>query len=107
LLSCLTSETLKKLIPNYQILSEGETRINGWKAYEVKFQGGGTMENGEKLIVWGRRVFIPAARPGFKSGYEITMLATSLSPDVKSVDDVGAKGELATVLETFEPSPNF
>jgi serine/threonine protein kinase len=102
-----TNETLKKLIPNYQTLSEGETQINGWKAYEVKFQGGGTMENGEKLIVWGRRIFIPAARPGFKSGYEITMLATSLSPDVKSVDDVGAKGDLATVLETFEPNPNF
>lgn len=102
-----TNETLKKIIPNYQTLSEGETVINGWKAYEMKFQGGGTTGNGEKLIVWGRRLFIPASRPGLKSGYEITMLATSLSPEVRSVDEVGVKGELAAILETFEPNQNF
>jgi serine/threonine protein kinase len=102
-----TNETLKKLIPNYQVLSEGETVINGWKGYEVKFQGGGTTANGEKLIVWGRRLFIPAVRAGLKSGYELTLLATSFSTEVKSVDDVGTKGELATVLETFEPNQNF
>ena len=103
-----TNETLKKLIPNYQVFSEGKIKVNGeWKAYEVKFQGGGTAKNGEKLIVWGRRLFIPVARTGFPSGYEITMLATSLAPDVRSVDDVGVKGELATVLATFEPNQNF
>ncbi|MGI8883843.1 MAG: serine/threonine protein kinase [Pyrinomonadaceae bacterium] len=102
-----TNETLTKLIPNYQTLSENETIINGWKAYEVKFQGGGTTGNGEKMLVWGRRIFIPASRPGLKSGYSITLLATSLSPDVQSVDEVGVNGELATVLQTFEPGQNF
>jgi hypothetical protein len=33
------------------------------------------------------------------------MLATSLSPEVKSADDVGNKSDLAGILETFEPSP--
>jgi serine/threonine protein kinase len=103
-----TNETLKKLIPDYQMLSQGRILVNGgWPAYEVKFQGGGTTDKGEKLIVWGRRLFIPAARPGVKNGFEITMLATSYSADVKSVDDVGAKGGLETVLSTFEPSPSF
>ncbi|MBK8465043.1 MAG: serine/threonine protein kinase [Chloracidobacterium sp.] len=103
-----TSETLKKLLPGYQVVSEGEIKLNGdWRAYEVKFQGGGTSENGEKLIVWGRRLFIPAARPGVRSGFEITMLATSLADEVKSVDDVGVRGELASVLYSFEPSQNF
>lgn len=101
-----TNDTLKKILPNYQLLSEGETKVNGWKAYEVKFQGGGENEKGEKIILWGRRLFIPAARAGIKNGYEITMFATSYSPDVKSVDDVGIKGELATILETFEPDSN-
>src|SRR5207253_419529 len=37
------NETLKKIIPNYQVLSEGEIKVNvDWRAYEVKFQGGGT-----------------------------------------------------------------
>jgi hypothetical protein len=35
------------------------------------------------------------------------MLATSLADEVKSVDDVGVKGELAPILYTFEPSQNF
>ena len=35
------------------------------------------------------------------------MLATSLASEVKSVEDVGVKGELASILYTFEPSQNF
>ena len=103
-----TNETLKKIVPNYQVLSEGEIRVNGaWRAYEVKFQGGGTSGSGEKLVLWGRRLFIPAARPGARNGFEITMLATSLADDVRSVDDVGVRGELAAILDSFEPSQNF
>ncbi len=103
-----TNDTLKKLLPGYQMVSEGETVFNGgWHAYEVKFQGGGTSAKGDKLVVWGRRMFIPAARPGTRDGFEITMLATSLAADVRSVDDVGVHGELANILATFEPSQNF
>lgn len=103
-----TNETLKKLIPNYQVLSEGEIKFNGaWHAYEVKFQGGDTSPGREKLVVWGRRLFIPAARPGVHNGFEITMLATSLADDVRSVDDVGLRGELAAILDSFEPTQNF
>lgn len=103
-----TNETLKKLLPGYQMVSEGEIKLNqNWPAYEVKFQGGGTSDTGEKLVVWGRRIFVPASRPGARNGFEITMLATSLSDGVRSVDDVGVKGELASVLSTFEPSQNF
>ena len=103
-----TNDTLRKILPGYQMVSEGEIKVNGdWRAYEVKFQGGGTSANGEKLVVWGRRLFIPAARPGVRNGFEITMLATSLADDVRSVDDVGVRGELAAILDSFEPSQNF
>ena len=102
------NETLKKLLPGYKLVSEGEIKVNGdWSAYEVKFQGSGTSESGEKIDVWGRRFFIPAARPGVHSGFEITMLATSAADDVRSADDVGVKGELAAILYSFEPSQNF
>ncbi len=103
-----TNETLKKLIPNFQMVSEGNTIVNGgWNAYEVKFQGSGTGDNGERLLVWGRRLFVPAARPGVRSGFEITMLATSYADDVRSVDDVGVRGDLGAILYTFEPGQNF
>lgn len=103
-----TNETLKKIVPNYKLVSEGEKTVNnGWRAYEVKFQGTGKAANGEKITLWGRRLFIPTAIRGMKNGYVITMLATSLSKQVKSVDDVGVKGELAGILETFEPNQSF
>lgn len=103
-----TNDTLKKLLPGYQMVSQGEIKFNGdWRAYEIKFQGGGTSKSGEKLLVWGRRLFIPAARSGVHDGFEITMLATSFAEDVKSVNDVGVRGELAAILNSFEPSQNF
>jgi hypothetical protein len=103
-----SNETLKKLLPGYKLVSEGEIKVNGgWRAYEVKFQGSGKSESGETIDVWGRRLFMPAARAGIRSGFEITMLATSAADDVHGVDDVGVKGELAAILNSFEPSQNF
>lgn len=105
----LVQETNKKfggLISDYQPVSQGETTINnGWKAYELKFQGSGKTTNGDTITLWGRCLWIPAARLGVKTGFVVTMLATSNSPEVKSTEDVGVKGELAKVLETFEPAP--
>ena len=90
------------------MVSEGPTILNGnWRGYEIKFQGGGTSPSGEKMVVWGRRLFVPASRPGARNGFEITMLATSLAETVTSVDDIGVKGKLASVLDTFEPAQNF
>ena len=100
------NKKLSALIADYHQVSQGETTINGgWKAYELKFQGNGKTTNGDTITLWGRCLWIPSARLDVKSGFLITMLATSNSPEVKSPDDVGVKGELAGVLETFEPAP--
>lgn len=103
-----TNQTLEKILPGYQMVSQGEHLLNGsWRAYEVKFQGGGTSPSGEKLIVWGRRLFVPVSRAGARNGYEITMLATSLAKNVQGVDEVGVKGELGPILYSFEPGQNY
>ena len=101
-----SNQDLKKSLgESFRVVSEGETTIqNGrWKAYEVKFQSTGKNEKGEELTLWGRRLWIPLQDPGTQSGFVVTLLATSLSDAVKSVDEVGVQGELANVLETFEP----
>jgi hypothetical protein len=103
-----TSRKLNEIVPKFEIVSRGETTINsGWRAYEVKFVGAGKTGKGEDIELWGRRLFVPAGRGGVKNGYVLTLLATSFSPEVKSVDDVGVKGDLNRVLETFEPSRDF
>jgi hypothetical protein len=103
-----TNTTLKKIVPNYEMVSSGEITINnGWRAYEVKFKGTGKTANGEKITLWGRRMFMPTAIRGMKNGYVITLVATSLSNEVKGIDDVGVKGDLSSILETFEPNQSF
>ena len=101
-----SNQDLKKSLgDSFKVVSEGDTVIqNGrWKVYEVKFQSTGKNEKGDTITLWGRRLWLPVQRAGVQSGFVITLLATSLSDSIKSVDDVGIKGELANVLETFEP----
>lgn len=102
-----SNEDLKKILPDYKVVSQGETNINGgWRAYEVKFKNVGEI-NGKPFTLWGRRLWIPAARPGVKTGLVVTMFATSLSETTKGVDDVGMKGGLGEILYTFEPDQNM
>lgn len=91
---------------NYKVVSQGEVNIqNGrWKVYEVSFQSSGKGADGKDLTVWGRRIWLPTQNPTMRNGFVITMLATSLSPEITKIEDVGNKGDLATILETFEPS---
>lgn len=94
---------------SFEVVSQGATTIqNGrWKAYQVNFESKGKLPDGKTLSIWGRRLWIPAQRPNAKTGFIITMLATSRADDVKSADDVGKKGDLAKILQTFEPVQEF
>lgn len=92
-------------IPNFQAVSQGEDFVNGRKVFQVKFQGEGETNTGEKITIWGRTLFMPPGRYGQKNGFVITMLATSHSPEVLSADDVGTKGELKEILYSFEAAP--
>lgn len=108
------SEVIKKSpLPNFQLIGSGLVNLNktdgyeGWKAFEMRFQGEGTAMNGDKIKLFGRRFYIPAARPTIKRGLVVTLLATSLSKENASADDLGTKGDLKTILSTFEPDQNF
>lgn len=97
-----SNNDLRKILSNYQVISKGESTFqNGrWQVYEVDFQGIGS---DKKLILWGKRLWIPV---GMKNGFIITMIGTSLSDDVKSVNDLGENDDLAEILKTFEPELN-
>jgi hypothetical protein len=85
--------------PDYRKLSEGPTKVNAYDAYEFRFQSIANDSARGGITTWGRVIFLP---PGSgANGATLFMLATSEQPDVTSADDVGVKGDLPLVLESF------
>ncbi|MGI8467916.1 MAG: hypothetical protein ACR2N3_05635 [Pyrinomonadaceae bacterium] len=94
------SSQFAKGFPNYAKLSEGATRVGSYDGYEFRLTATVTDAKGKSLPLWGRVVMIPNTA-GKRNGVVIIMLATPLAPGVTSVDDVGVKGELPVILNSF------
>jgi hypothetical protein len=92
--------------PDYQKLSEGPTKVNSLDAYEFRFEGlsKGTAQGDIKL--WGRVIFLPSGVEGDKSGVTLLIFTTSLAPELQGPDDVGVKGELPLILDSFRFGAN-
>lgn len=90
-----------KSFPDFEVLSEGETTVNGIKGYEFRFKS--LSEGTEKgdITLWGRVIFLPPGEAGKTNGIQLLMLTTSLAPELTSADDVGNKGELPVILNSF------
>jgi hypothetical protein len=95
------SSQLAKSLPNYRKVSEGPTQVNSLKAYEFHFTGVSNEPDQGELPYWGRVIFIPPGVEGQKTGVSIIMLATSKAEGVTSEADVGVKGEMPIMLESF------
>jgi hypothetical protein len=86
--------------PGFEKVSEGETTINGYDGYELRFQRAADQTSAGQLPYWGRIVLITSdADPS--RGVSLIMLATSKAQGVTSLDDVGVKGELPVILNSF------
>jgi hypothetical protein len=86
--------------PSYEKVSEGETTVNGYDGYELRFQRAADQTSGGQLPYWGRIVLIPSDQDPSR-GVSLIMLATSKAQGVKGLDDVGEKGELPVILNSF------
>lgn len=95
----LSSQFVKNF-PEYHKVSEGETKAGVYDGYEFRFESISRNTAKGDLKVWGRVIFIPPANGG-KNGVTLLMLATSLAPELRTIDDVGVKGELPMILESF------
>ena len=95
------SDQLAKSLPNYQELSQGNTSVNTLNGYEFRFKGVFKDTPKGDLPYCGRVVFLPPENATEKNGVTIIMLATSLASEVTGPDDVGVKGELPLILESF------
>ncbi|MBV9958115.1 MAG: hypothetical protein JO360_06820 [Acidobacteria bacterium] len=89
---------LAQNLAEYEKVSEGRTTINGIEGYEFRFKG--VSYQGDSKI-WGRIVYLPPGDVQSNKGVTLYMLTTSLAPELQSVDDVGVKGELPVILNSF------
>jgi hypothetical protein len=89
-----------KKFPGYRKVSEGETKVGVYDGYEFRFEGSSLNTAKGDLKLWGRVIFLPP-QDDSKNGVTLLMLATSLAPELRSVDDIGVKGELPMMLESF------
>ena len=97
----LLSANLSKDFPEYRKVSEGPTKINSMDAYEFRFVSLSKETEKGDIQVWGRVVFLPSGTAGQTTGATLIMLATSLAPELTGVEDVGDKGEMPVILESF------
>lgn len=86
--------------PEYRKISEGVTRAGVYEGYEFRFEGMSRNTAKGDVKIWGRVIFVSPADGG-NTGATLLMLATSLAPELQTVDDVGVKGELPMLLESF------
>jgi hypothetical protein len=93
------SAEFAKTYPEYRKVSEGPAKAGPYDAYEFHFTG--VFRNTERgdVKIWGRVMFVPPLEG--TRGVTLLMLASSLAPEVKSVNDVGEKGDLPMMLESF------
>lgn len=80
-------------------VKEGPTRVGDYDAWEALFTS--TTTAGDQVVnIYTRAVLLPT--PDGLKGVSLLMMGTSNSPDLSSGEDLGHKGELPAVLESFK-----
>jgi hypothetical protein len=95
------STSLAQKFPGYEKVSEGPTKVNSLDGYEFRFVSVSTGGDAGDVQLWGRVIFLPTGVAGDQTGATLIMLATSRAPELSGAQDVGEKGEMPVILESF------
>jgi len=90
-------------IANYEKVAEGETTVGPYTGYEFRYKAFERDRSTGAVKYWGRTVFLP--HPGHRTGAVLAMIVTSYSPEFSSTEDVGVKGEMPVILNSFRLGP--
>lgn len=93
--------SISKSLPEYRQVSKGPTKINSLDGYEFRFESVSKGSDRGDIQLWGRVVFLPTGVAGNSAGATLVMLATSLAPELSGVEDVGVRGQMPVILESF------
>jgi hypothetical protein len=94
-------KSLAPNFPGYRKVSEGPTKVNSLDGYEFRFVSVAKGSEKGDIQVWGRVIFLPSGVAGNENGATLVMLATSLAPELTGVDDVGVRGDMPVILDSF------
>jgi hypothetical protein len=97
----ILGSNLSKSFPEYRKVSEGPTKVNSLDGYEFRFASLSKGTEKGDIQLWGRVLFLPTGVEGETTGATLIMLSTSLAPELSGVEDVGEKGEMPVILESF------
>lgn len=95
------STALSKAFDEYRKVSEGPTKVNSLDGYELRWEGVSKGTEKGDVQLWGRVIFLPTGNEGDTAGATLSMLSTSLAPELTSVEDIGEKGEAKVILDSF------
>ena len=90
--------------PNYAKVAEGSTTVAGYSGYELRFNAFANKGTANEVPYWGRVIIIPDPN-GTSKGVSLIMIASGHSDEVKGQADLGEKGELPIILDTFKLGP--
>ena len=97
------SQQVSGNFPGFEKVSEGFTNVGPYRGYELRFQRNASQVAAGQLPYWGRVIVLPGSGQETK-GVALIMVATGES-DVKSVSDLGVRGELPVMLNSFRMGP--
>ena len=90
--------------PDYAKVAEGSTTVGGYSGYELRFNAFANKGTANEVPYWGRVVILPDPN-GSNKGVSLIMIASGHSDEVKGQADLGEKGELPIILNTFKLGP--
>ncbi len=88
--------------PNYQKVYEGSSTLSGFEGHELQFESTVQRAGGDDLKIYGRALLVSSKGTGLQNGVTFIMLGTSASSDIRSPQDLGVKGEMPIILNTFK-----
>lgn len=105
--TALLSDVVNKLagqvsgnFPGFEKVSEGETTVNSYDGYELRFRRNPAEMEAGQLPYWGRIIML-VSDDDPKRGVSLILLATDKANGVGGIEDVGVAGELSGLLNTF------
>lgn len=84
---------------DFRKVTDGPTKVGAYDGHNALYDGW-VQVDGRRVNVFVRAIFLPG--PGGGKGVSMMMIGTSLNPELEEADDLGTKGELPVVLESFK-----